>query len=308
MCPCGKDIMKYILNLLRFSTDVNPINVTTQTSAGASMAVTMKTFYERTLLENAHDTMVFTPLGKKVPLHGNKIEFRKFNTFKKALTPLTEGVIPTGENFGMTNLEFETYQHGDYTAVSDRLELEAFDDVIFGATEEMGATEGETYDTLTRNKILTGTNVVYAPNGSTPATSRYDLTAANTLTPTLINRVATWMKKNKVPKINGYWLWLIHPSQSYDLRESQEWKEFHKYDDVAPIFNGEIGTLHGFRFIEDTNVKVYKGADLASDSRTLTLNGAITAGAKTTFNFDGGTGHIDLYADATDENSFLLTI
>lgn len=290
MCPCRKDIMKrFLLDLLRFSADVNPINVTTQTTTGADMSATMKTFYERTLLENARSTMVFSPLGRKVPMKGGKIEFRKFNTFGKALTPLTEGVIPTGENFGMTNLEIETYQHGDYVSISDRLELEAFDDIIYGASEEMGAAEGETYDTLTRNKILTGTNVVYAPYNGTYATSRQALTANHVLTPTLINRVATWMKKNRVPKFDGYWVWCIHPSQSYDLRESQEWKEFHKYDDVAPIFKGEIGTLHGFRFIEDPNVKVYWGADLASDSRTILLNGAISAGAATTFNFDGGT-------------------
>lgn len=248
------------LMLLRFpagTAEINPINVTTQKTTGASMAVTMKTFYEKTLLENARAAAVFTPLGKKVPMKGNKVEFRKFNTFPKALTPLTEGVIPTGQNFGMTNLEISTNQHGDYVAVSDRLQLEAFDDVIYGATEEMGAAEGETYDILTRNKILVGTNVVYAPNGSTPAGDRSELTAANTLTPTLVNKVATWFKKNRVPKIDGYWVWVIHPSQSYDLRESAEWKEFHKYDDVAPIFNGEIGTLHGFRFIEDPNVKIY---------------------------------------------------
>lgn len=280
---------KFILDLLRFSTDVNPINVTTQTTTGADMSPTMKTFYERSLLENSRSTQVFTPLGKKVPMKGNKIEFRKFNTFPKALTPLTEGVIPTGQNFGMTNLEIETYQHGDFVAVSDRLQMESFDDVIYGATEEMGAAEGETYDILTRNKILTGTNVVYAEYNNVRATSRSELTANHKITPTLINQCATWLKKNKVPKFNGYWVWVIHPSQSYDLRESQEWKEFHKYDDVAPIFSGEIGTLHGFRFIEDTNVKVYRGADLASDSRTLTLDGAISAGAATSISFDGGT-------------------
>ena len=279
---------KFKLDLLRFSTDVNPVNVTTQTSP-QSMAPTMKTFYERTLLENARAEMVFSKFGKRVPMKGNKIEFRKFNTFPKALVPLTEGVIPTGQNFGMTYIEADTNQHGDYVALSDRLQLEAFDDTIYGATEEMGAAEGETYDILTRNKIIAGTNVVYAEYSGTPATSRTGITTNHKLTPTLINKVATWMKKNHVPKDNGYWVWLIHPSQSYDLRESSEWKEFHKYDDVAPIFNGEIGTLHGFRFVENTNVKVYKGADLASDARNLALNGAVTAGAATSITVDGGT-------------------
>lgn len=276
------------LMLLRHSTDVDPINVTTQTTP-QSMAVTMKTFYEKTLLENARAATIFTPLGKKVPMKGNKVEFRKFNTFPKALTPLTEGVIPTGQNFGMTNLEISTNQHGDYVAVSDRLQMEAFDDVIFGATEEMGAAEGETYDTLTRNKILTGTNVVYAAYNNVHAASRSALTYQHVITPALVNKVATWMKKNKVPKFDGYWVWVIHPSQEYDLTESSEWKEFHKYDDVQPIFKGEIGTLRGFRFIVDPNVKVYRSESLASDSRTLLLNGAVTAGAATSITVDGGT-------------------
>lgn len=250
--------MKFILNLLRFG-DVTPINISTQSATGKDMRDTMKTFYEKTLLENARSQMIFTPLGKKVAMKGNKIEFRKFNTFPKALTPLTEGVIPTGQNFGMTKKEISTNQHGQYVAISDRLELESYDDVIFGATEEMGAAEGETFDTLTRNKIVSGTNVAYAPIGSTAVTARTAITNGAILTPELVNKVSVFFKKNRVPKYDGYWVWVIHPSQAYDLRQSQEWKDFHQYADVQPIFKGEIGTLHGFRFIEDANVKIVAG-------------------------------------------------
>jgi N4-gp56 family major capsid protein len=52
---------------------------------------------------------------------------------------------------------------------------------------------------------------------------------------------------------------IIHPSVSYDLRESEGWVEAHKYADVKPIFNGEIGELHGVRFVESTNAKIFKG-------------------------------------------------
>ena len=233
---------------------VNPVNVTTQ----SSMSPTMKTFYDTTLLENAREAMVFTQFGEKQPLKGNKVEWRKFNTFAKALTPLQEGVIPTGQTFGMTKIEAETTQHGDYTAVTDRLELESYDDVIFGATEEMGAAEGETYDTLTRNILIGGNCVVYCPNGDTEVTSRANITKACILTPDVVNRVQTLLKKNKAPKINGSYVALIHPSVAYDLRNSEEWKEYHKYNDVAPIFKGEIGELHGVRFIETNNAKIWK--------------------------------------------------
>ena len=63
---------------------VQPVNVTTQ----SSMNPTMKTFYDTTLLENAREEMIFTQFGKKQPMKGNKVEWRKFNTFAKATTPL----------------------------------------------------------------------------------------------------------------------------------------------------------------------------------------------------------------------------
>lgn len=248
-----------IMNLQLYSADVNPINVTTQ----SSMSPTMKTFYDTTLLENARETMIFTQFGKKQPMKGNKVEWRKYNTFAKALTPLTEGVIPTGQTFGMTKIEGETTQHGDFTAVSDRLELESYDDVIFGATEEMGAAEGETYDTLTRNILVAGNSVRYCPNGDAEVTSREGITDACILTPDVVNKAQTWLKKNKAPKINGSYVAIIHPSVAYDLRNSEEWKEYHKYNDVAPIFKGEIGELHGVRFVESNEAKVWKDGDTA---------------------------------------------
>ena len=242
------------------SNVVTPVNVTGQTS----MSPTMKTFYDTTLLENAREAMVFTQFGKKQPMKGNKVEWRKFNTFGKALTPLTEGVIPTGQTFGMTSVEGTITQHGDFTAVSDRLEMESYDDVIFGATEEMGAAEGETYDTLTRNILIAGNSVMYCPDSASnnaPISERSAITDTCVLTPDVVNKAQTWLKKNKAPKIDGYYVALIHPSVAYDLRNSEEWKEYHKYNDVAPIFKGEIGELHGVRFVETNAAKVWKGSE-----------------------------------------------
>lgn len=248
---------------------VTPLNTTQQNTTTADMSPTMKTFYDTALLENAREAMVFTQLGKKQPMKGNKVEWRKFNTFGKALTPLTEGVIPTGETFGMTSIEATTTQHGDFVAVTDRLEMESYDDVIYGATEEMGAAEGETYDTLTRNILVGGNSVAYAPKVAggveTECFNPDDIDATAVLTPDVVAKVATWLKKNKAPKFDGNtYAMVIHPSQAYDLRKSDDWVEFHKYSDTAPIFNGEIGTLHGVRFIESNNVQIVKNSsDLA---------------------------------------------
>lgn len=237
------------------SPTVNPVNVTTQDS----LSPTMKTFYDTALLENAREQMIFTQFGKKQPMRGNTIEWRKFNTFDKALTPLQEGVIPEGKTFGMTKIEAGITQHGDYTAVSDRLELESFDDVIYGATEEMGAAEGETYDTLTRNILVGGNCVEYCPNGETEVKSRANITNACVLTPQIVHKVATALKKMKAPKIDGWYVAIIHPSVAYDLTSSPEWLEYHKHTNPTPIFKGEIGEMYGVRFVEANTAKIWKG-------------------------------------------------
>lgn len=250
---------KLHLNLQLFA-DYNT-NVTTQ----QSLSPTMKTFYDTALLENARAVLIFDQFGDHQKMKGNKVEWRKFNKFAKALTPLVEGVIPDGSTFGMSYIEATTSQHGDYTTVSDRLELESYDDVIYGATEEMGAAGGATFDTLTRNKLIEGNSVMYAPKSDgTVVTSRTALDATCLITPKLINKAATWLKKNIAPKIDGYYICLIHPSVAEDLRETNEWKDYHKHDDVEPIFKGEIGTLHGVRFIESTECKVHKDGALAT--------------------------------------------
>ena len=166
----------------------------------------------------------------------------------------------------MTKIEAEINQYGDYTTVSDRLKFESFDDVIFGATEEMGGAMGETRGVLTRNAIDQGNSVWYAGN----KTERSQLTPSDVMTPTLVNKAATWLKKNGVPKINGAYLAFIHPCVAEDLRESDGWKDAHKYAAVKELFNGEIGELHGVRFIETSDARITQdGADGCSVFHTL---------------------------------------
>lgn len=245
------------------------------------LSVGMKTFYDTALLENARAELVHAQFGRKQPLPANRgrtIEWRKWNTLPKALKPLTEGVIPTGQKFGETAMTTSLSQHGMYVTVTDLLDLHDIDPVIAGATEELGASAGGTEDTLVRNVILQGTNVLYADtldaNGkyvSTPA-YRYRLQAKNNrLTPDMVHKAKTKLVKLKAPKINGYYVAIIHPSVAYDLTKSEDWIEFHQYAATTEIFAGEIGELRGVRFVETTEAGIYCGEDLSAAHRYLSI-------------------------------------
>lgn len=248
-------IFKMLQIFADLTTDVpSPLN----TTGTATMSIGMKTFYDTQLLQNARALLYFNQFGKKQTLPknaGRTIEFRKPKTYKNVKTPLTEGVTPEGNTFGMTKLEVTIQQYGDYTAVSDRLQFEHIDPIISMITEEHGAQAGESMDCLTRDVLAAGTNVLYAGG----KTSRSALTSADTLTPTLINRAYTILKKGRAPLINGKYIAIVDPSTAYDLRENPNWIDVHKYSATTQIFNGEIGELHNIRFIETDQTKKWRG-------------------------------------------------
>ena len=230
-----------------------------------TLAPTMKTYYDTELLENARAYMVHAQFGKKQRIprgRGKTIEWRKFNTLPNA-AKLTEGVIPDGQKLSETSITDTVDQYGLYVAISDVLELTAVDPVVLEATEELSASAGKTRDELIRNDLVAGTSVIYAQKvvsgALTDVTSRAGLDATAKLTPDTIARAATFLKKNNARTIDGDYVAIIHPSVAYDLRANSEWIDVHKYAATTEIFNGEIGKLHGVRFVETTQAKVLTG-------------------------------------------------
>lgn len=233
-------------------------------SAPNDLSSTMKTYYDTELLENARPNLIHAQFARKQPLpkgRGKSVEWRKWNTLADA-PALQEGVIPTGQKFGQSSMTSAIVQHGTYVTVSDQLELHAIDNVILGATEELGASAGTTQDKLVRDTLAAGKNVQYCDKVSaagehTKVESRAEMDKTSRLTPTEVNKAVTTLKEQKAPKIDGKYVAIIHPSVTFDIRENKDWIEAHKYADVRPLFDGEIGELHGVRFVETTEAKVW---------------------------------------------------
>lgn len=237
-----------------------------------TMSGEMKTFYDTELLENARIEAYYGQFAKKQNLprnHGTTMEWRKWNTFANA-SKLQEGVIPTGQKFGMSSKVATIDQFGTFAAISDILEFHAYDNTILGATEEMGASASKTQETLIRDSLLTNTNVLYCDNitlatnavASTPtscATMEASGTVMSMFTPLMVAKAVRIMKMNRVPTINGKYYCVVSPSVAYDLRNCKDWIEAHKYAATSEIFNGEIGELHGVRFIENVFAPVLGG-------------------------------------------------
>ena len=239
-----------------------------QNTTGASgMSAEMKTFYEKRLIDQAEPALVHDQFGDPYPIPANggkNIEFRKYDSLPKATTPLTEGVTPDGQTMNVSTVTAEVKQYGGWVPITDTLQLTSIDNNILQATKIIASQAGRTLDTIVRDVLAGGTNVIYAPKigeggAETAVTSRATLDATCQLTSDLIARAATQLKAMNADPIGTSFVGIIHPYVSYDLRRDPDWIDVHKYAQPDEIYNGEIGTLHGVRFVETSEAKIWKG-------------------------------------------------
>ena len=204
----------------------------TQTTLLDDLSPEMKTYYEKRLIDYAEPALVHDQFADKypIPAHGGKtIEFRKYSPLAKALTPLTEGVTPNGNKLEVTAITATVAQYGDYIEISDVLDLTAIDPNMEQATKLLGGQAGRTLDTITREVITAGTNVMYAPKADgTPVTSRATVAADCLLTvDTIFVAVARLKEMNTMP-IDDSFVAIVHPNVAADLMRSEAWQGIHK--------------------------------------------------------------------------------
>ena len=253
------------------------------TTTASGMSAEMKTYYEKRLLDQAEPALVHDQFGDKYPIPANggkTIEFRKYDSLPKATTPLTEGVTPDGQNLNVSTVTAEVKQYGGWTPITDTLQLTAIDNNIVQATKILASQAGRTIDSVVRDILVGGTNVIYAPKVAdgvkAEVKSRANLDKTAKLTSELIMKAATQLKAMNADPIDGSYIAIIHPYAAYDLKTSKEFIEVHKYADPEAMFRGEIGKLGNIRFIETSEAKIWKDATCPAG---LAVFGTLVLGA-----------------------------
>lgn len=273
---------KLNLNLQMF----NNTNVTTQTGEGQDLSAEMKTYYSNYLIDNAKPELVHDQFAQKhpIPKNGGKtIEFRKYKALQKALTPLTEGVTPDGNKLSVSILTATIAQYGDYIELSDILQLTAIDNNLVQATKLLGNQAGLTLDTITREVMNGGTNVIYSGGKA----ARSALAAEDKLTVLDIQKAARFLKQQNAKKIDKYFVGIIHPDTEFDLMRDPEWKDASLYAGSTQLFEGEIGKIAGVRFVETTEAKIWEKA-AAGSSKDVYSTIILGANAYGTTDVEGG--------------------
>ena len=275
------EIIYLPVNLSLFDGNLN-VNKTTSNTQGNNLSVEMKTYYSDYLIDLAEAELVHDQFGQKhpIPKNGGKvIEFRQYDPLPEMTTALSEGVTPDGQSLNVKNLTATISQYGGYVTLSDLLLLTAIDNNLIQATKLIASQAGRTLDTITREVINAGTNVQYAGG----AASRTAL--ANTDTYHLkvddIKKAVRTLESQDAPKIDGYYVGIIHPYAKYDLMKDPMWRNPHEYKDTTNIYQNEIGELYGVRFVQASRAKKFEATSLTAGSKNLTVKTAISSSTTT---------------------------
>lgn len=266
------------INLQLFATQTTALS-----SSGNSTQAEIKTYYEKRLLDYAEPELVHDQFGDcyPIPLHGGKsIEFRKFSPLSKALTPISEGVTPSGNRLNVETVTGSVDQYGDFVELSDLLDMAAVDPVVEQTTKLLASQAGRTLDTITREVLCGGTQVLYAPYSAagtqTETVDRCELNSDCKLTPEVIFKGAAQLKAMNAKPVDDSFVCIIHPYVAYDLMRNSEWLELNKYQ-PEHIYRGEIGRIGGVRFVETTEAKIIAPDFIAGKANRLTLKTALDA-------------------------------
>lgn len=212
----------------------------------------MSTYYDKVFLERAKLTLVYDVGAqvKKIKRNmGTTVKWNRMTPLAVATTPLTEGTTPSAVAMTTTVVSATAVQYGNWTQTSDIYELTSIDAGLKEEVEIMGQNAGETIDTLIRDEMDGG--------GTVQIVNSVDLTAVaatDTVDGVEIRKARRQLMVNKAPRFaDGHYMGIIPTSVVADLRGDSEWLDAHRYVTPENIKNGEIGRLHGVRFVETNN-------------------------------------------------------
>lgn len=176
-----------------------------------------------------------------------------------SLTPLTEGVTPTGKRLTHADYTVTLVQLGDFISLTDVIDMTHEDNILAQMMEVMAEAAAQTLETFRYNVLKAGTNVFYA-NG----TAR---TAVNTtVTLDLQRQVTTGLTRQnakpitqvvqsgvnfRMEPVEAAFIALVHPDLETDIRKMQGFIPTKQYGTVTPWEN-EIGAVERVRYLTST--------------------------------------------------------
>lgn len=227
---------------------------------------TVKTYYDRMLLETTDPETKFYQFAikKPLPLHeGNAVQWnrpRRLGFGQK----LTAAIKPSANELSTVRVSANIETYGGYTLLEDTVVLVSITDVLDLATQELAKQAAETIDRAIMHAILffddpnTATSTVHVVKTSATLEISTNTAVGRTYSNVLIavsdiRRSVAELRRRNVQTFDGQnYVGIISPLISEDLRADATWQNWHQYTTPEFLYRGEVGRVEGVRFVETT--------------------------------------------------------
>lgn len=241
-----------------------------------------------------YDPVATVKATAQAPGNGASVQFFIQSDLSAATTALSESTDVSAVAMSDNTVTLTPVEQGNAIITTAKLRgttIIPFDPIVANV---IGFNAGLSLDTLAQGILQAGTNVTYPASfgGFATSSARNTIQPSDLLTASAGRQAVAQLRRSFVQPINGYYMGFIHPDVSVDLRQSTgtaAWADPHAYSDPADIWNGEVGTFNGVRYIETPRSPLF--ADAGSSTTNTDVYGTLYIGqealAKAHSNSDG---------------------
>lgn len=247
---------------------------------GGGLSIEVMTYYEKVFLARAKKHIVMSE-GAQKSTHGKNsgksIVFNRKTPMSLATTALSEGANPAIVLMAGTAVSCTLAEYGNRAKISKFLTLTGIDRNNAENIEVLGQNMGETIDRLTGNALSAGFTASFA-NAKKASTIK----TSDTLDLADIRTTVQNLETNQAQRYSdGFFIGKVQPVSKTGLMADTTWLGVRQYTDPKDLYNGEIGEVHGVRFLLSTNKMSALGTGSSSTVTTYYnfIHGADSFGA-----------------------------
>lgn len=246
-------------------------------TSGSAAAAIKNRYYDTLFLRIAESKLVHKQLGqinRNIPqgqggYGSGAVYWTRWTNLPLVSAGQGEGVPTTSVQMTATNITGTTAQFDASVSISDLMAYTAFGDVMKAAMERLAYNAGISIDTIVRKEVSNSgtaqgaTGVYWSAVPATGVLSIGEIKKA----------VRTLNRNDAVEQEDGFFVAVAHPDALFDLQSDTTtggWIDANKYTDgnADKLLNGEVGKLHGVRFLKTSNGYV-RGSSFATGSAVV---------------------------------------
>jgi len=217
----------------------------------------LQEYFSKSLLDTIEETLVLDQFASKQSLPeksgSNSMRFFRYAAGDAAnVSAITEGTNPAANALAIDSIDVDLEQFGQVIAISDLASATELFNNLEQATLRVGRDSALKMDSLIRDELFRNDTGIPAANNIFSGSTTSWGSSITAVDATDFLDAATSLKIQSATPINGFYIAVVGPQVARDLMNDGDWIAAHHYANPDSIVRGEIGRLHGVRFVETT--------------------------------------------------------